>query len=84
MTCADTNLNPDPVISPPFNREKFLSNQKNKSRLISFLKTEIGNFYDVLQASDDADVVIIHPVNEKKETVSKNIVAAVEDMDILI
>ena len=65
-------------------QDKFLSNEKNKSRFISMLaqKLEAANI-SVKQAQDDADVLIIKTALEHYHTNIKTIVVG-EDVDLLI
>ena len=64
--------------------EKFLSNDGNKSRLIALLKNEMAEVgIDVLQALDDADVLVINTAKSKaSEFDSVTIVG--EDIDLLV
>lgn len=62
----------------------FLSNEKNKSRLISFLSVAIRNQgIEVREASDDADTLIFKTAIEKSEE-NANVAIIGEDVDLMV
>ena len=65
-------------------QDKFLSNDSNKNRLIALLKDEMAEVgIDVVQATEDADVLIINTAKSKaSEFDSVTIIG--EDIDLLV
>ena len=61
-------------------KDEFLANQNNKSKMISLIGKELKEAcYEVLYASDDADVdIVITAVNEVR---SSNVTVVGEDTD---
>ncbi|KAL4100763.1 hypothetical protein QTP88_020794 [Uroleucon formosanum] len=73
----------DENMVPTVAQTSFLSNIRNKSRLIQMLSSYlIGKGYIIKQANDDADTVI---VNEAiKRTQSQSVVVVGQDIDLLV
>lgn len=65
-------------------QDQFLSNEKNKSRLISMLSAKLkDNGIESLESSGDADTLIIRTAIDKCFT-SDNVVIVGEDVDLLV
>lgn len=78
---ADMNLSWNTAI--PMKQEDFLSNPTNKSQLISLLQTKLQeNGIKTLQATDDADVLIVKTAVELSTHSSVAVVG--EDVDLAV
>lgn len=78
---ADINLTWNTSI--PMKQEDFLSNPTNKSQLISLLQTKLQEYgIHTLEATDDADVLIIKTAIEQSTYSSVTVVG--EDVDLAV
>lgn len=81
-TCSDIVFEESTQIKVP--QEKFLSNPKNKQRLIVFICTGLGlQGIETKQAPEDADCLIVRTALEKSEDYQHVIIVG-EDVDLLV
>src|ERR1700761_1131584 len=85
---AKTNTSTDIIFNdttvPVVAQEKFLGNDRNKTRLIQMLKAKLEeDSVQVLEANEDADVLIVCTALTQLDTVEHVIVVS-EDVDMLV
>lgn len=79
-TCADVEFNENTPLK--IGQEKFLSNSKNKSRLIDMLRKKLSNNnIFTCQAESDADRLIVETAINLQST---NVTVVSEDIDVLV
>ena len=71
------------TMIPTVSQENFLSNDKNKTRLITLLMHKFGQAgIDTLQAQEDADTLIVRTAQSVAQT-KKTVVVVGEDLWLL-
>ncbi len=84
MICSTTDTMFDETMPVTTSQTRFLSNERNKSRLITMLTTRLINEgYTVKQATEDADRLIVATAIEES-TMAESVTIVGEDVDLLI
>ena len=84
MGCATREIIFDENMTPTTSQSKFLSNKKNKRRLIAMLITKLtSQGYSVKQAHEDADTLIVNTAIEEASK-TNSITTVGEDVDLQV